>query len=199
MTSSLRDSLDSTLKREVFRNRTGYTNWDDHSDPTALRAFPKATHIDRIQLITVCNMRQPPEGKGQVTEHLQNKSTAKRPEWSRLGRGTHAAYLPPPSRAQEGTLSTWLESQMCGHYWGWSSCNFAPPAGGAARSQQHRIRQNGELREVWQVMDHSRNSRLHPELQLSLEHWPLGSGGRCQDTSSKSETGLGPSTGMLHV
>ena len=41
---SLRDSLDPSLKREVFRSHTGYTSKMHYSDPIALRAFPKATH-----------------------------------------------------------------------------------------------------------------------------------------------------------
>ena len=40
---SLRDSLDPSLKREVFRSHTGYTSKIHYSDPIALRAFPKAT------------------------------------------------------------------------------------------------------------------------------------------------------------
>lgn len=78
---TLRDSLDPSLKRDVFRNHIVYINRGHYSDPGALGAFPKATHIDQTQLTAVWNTRQPADGTGQATEHLGSKSTAKRPEW----------------------------------------------------------------------------------------------------------------------
>lgn len=41
---SLKDALNSSLKREVLRNHTRYINTDHYSDPASPRGLPKATH-----------------------------------------------------------------------------------------------------------------------------------------------------------
>lgn len=91
-----------TQGREAFRNHTGDANRSPYSDPTAPGGLPKATPFSQTQLITVWNTRQPAKAKGQATEHLGSKNTAKSGQVSSGGLLRPALLLMPGSRRAPG-------------------------------------------------------------------------------------------------
>ena len=67
---SLRDSLDPSLKREVFRSHTGYTSKMHYSDP--IPSEPSQKQLTVSETTHYClDIRQPAEGKEQAPDHLR--------------------------------------------------------------------------------------------------------------------------------